>query len=236
MQGQTVSRLTILLPLEDQWMDDELPEHLRKPSSQYWWELQELDIPDELLPYRPLWFSSQWLSEVTVLDGKLWYQGCDLGVLYCPAKFLLFSTVQRLAELAELGAPLLVPTELKEPGTIKHAGYAKLAKQLSNASAKYPRPVLQSEIPLDFWCRQQDDTYHLFIAHPQMRNLRYPLAYGYASQMQPYVIQATFFSPTRSYPLQLDFPSNGSLLFAIHEGTGEVRKVELTQIHAVKAT
>ncbi|MBK5263411.1 MAG: hypothetical protein JJE17_12725 [Peptostreptococcaceae bacterium] len=53
---ETYFRLAVYFPLKDQWMRDRLPEELRKPSSTFYWELQKVDMEDELLGYRLSWF------------------------------------------------------------------------------------------------------------------------------------------------------------------------------------
>ena len=60
-RGETYSRLAVYFSLEDQWMRDKLPEELRKPSSNFYWELQEVHMDEALLKDRRLRFFKEWL-------------------------------------------------------------------------------------------------------------------------------------------------------------------------------
>jgi len=220
--GETVSNLSILLPLEDQWMLDELPEELQKPSSRYWWELQELEIPLSLMRYRPLWFSGRWVKDLSYREGKLYYKQKMIGALYCMNEWMLFPALRMLVELRQKGAPIIFSRYPKEPGTRKHPEYGEYLLKLQalpELKIEDLRPILASSEPLDFWCRRDRETYYLFLSHPGMRNLRYPLRIGYADTLEPKKIEAVFHTPVHTYPLLLDFPKMGSLLFEIDDLT-----------------
>ncbi len=218
-KGETISSLCILLPLEDQWMLDRLPKNLEKPSSIYWWELQELSIPQPLMQYRPLWFSAEWLNDLSYKENRLLYKDNPIGALYCMSEYMCFSSLEKLSTLCTLGAPIYFSRLPKEPGTKKHASYQNC---LSLISAFVPsqttelKPILRSKTPLDYWCKKDGNIYHLFISHPQMRNLRYPLPHGFAKSVLPQKVQATFYAQNKPYELHLEFPKGSSLLIEIN--------------------
>ena len=182
--GRTYSRMAVYFPLEDQWMLGALPEELEKPSSHYYWELQELHIPDELLPWRPLWFSGKWLKDLH-FDGKSLSCGSQtFEVFISDARWMLLEHLERLCELAEQGAPIIFRNLPEEPGFIKHARYAHLLETIgarAQMTLDSLTPVLSSDQPLDFWCRRDGNDYYLFISHPKMRKLRYPCPAGTTS-------------------------------------------------------
>lgn len=83
-------------------------------------------------------------------------------------------------------------------------------------------PVLTSEIPLDFWCRKDGSDYNLFISHPMMRGLRYPLAIDFYRKVHPIVVKAEFCIPEGKYPLELNYKGVVSTMCTIHSDTGIV--------------
>jgi len=232
-QGETVSNMAVYLPLEDQWMRDRLPDDLLKPSSSWYWELQELHIQDHLLPYRPLWFSSAWLEDLHSDRGKLICRGRDIGVLYCDSRWMLLSSVRRLAILLKQGAPIIFNRWPKEPGKVKHAEYDQLVRQMKNLGSfqlEKARPVVTTSIPVDFWCREDEDCWYLFFSHPQMRRLRYPLPYGYSAEMQEYSVETVVHHPAGDIAIHLNFGKCESLLFRIDGLSGTVSQIRLPEV------
>jgi len=232
-RGETYSKMAVYFPIEDQWMRDELPQELVKPSSHYYWEFQETHIADDLLPWRPLWFSGQWLNDLQ-FDGNLLYCGNQVfEVFYCDAQWMTIGNLKILSELARQGAPIVFKQLPKECGFIKHAEYAVLLEEIKDCPRKNLdefTPILTSEIPLDFWCRKDGDTYYLFISHPKLRKLSYPLPIDYHKQVKPMVVTAKFYSPVKTYHLKLAFPKTGSILCTIRDDKGMVEFIRSTVI------
>lgn len=226
-QGETESRLSILLPLEDQWMRDELPHNKKKPSSNYWWELQELKVPEALLPYRPLWFSARWVKDLVFEQGKLHYKGRTIDALLCISEWMEYEILASLLHLKAQGAPIHFSTIPKEPGSITHSSFETLTNTIHTDFPVNLRPMLKTSQPLDFWCRKLEERYILFVSHPHMRNLRYPLPYDYASTLEPIHLDAVFSTRQSSYALTLDFPKCGSLAFEIDDRSKLVRTIPL---------
>lgn len=226
--GESVSTLAVLLPLEDQWMADELADELKKPSSHYHWEMQELTLPDSLFSYRPLYISPAWLEEILYDGGRLTYRGKDLGALYIDNEWMEHSSLATLARLADEGAPIIFARLPKEPGTVRHPDYENLLDAITVHDADLPtRPLLSCEEPLDFWCRRQEERYTLFISHPRMRNLRYPLPHRYHTTVTAVKLQAIFHTPSAAYDLTLDFPHAASLCFEIDDLAKTIKEIVL---------
>ncbi|MGH0054299.1 MAG: hypothetical protein ACQ5SW_12985 [Sphaerochaetaceae bacterium] len=225
-KGETFSNLCILLPLEDQWMREKIPEALSKPSSTYWWELQELEIPQPLMQYSPLWFSPHWIDDLSYQREQLFYKQTPIGALYCMNEYMSFSSLKRLVRLSVQGAPIYFSQLPKEPGTMRHdeayRQYLSILSTTPPARTESLRPILQSSTPIDYWCRKDGDTYYIFLSHPAMRNLRYPLPYGYAQSIKPQTVQAVFYSTNNTYSLCLQFPRGESLLVTIKDASQDV--------------
>jgi hypothetical protein len=225
--------MAVYFPLEDQWMKDALPRELEKPSSHYFWELQEAHMPEELLPWRPLWFSGKWLADLR-FDGKSLRCGAQsFDVFYCDAEWMRLEHLRRLADLMKQAAPIVFKRLPREPGLVKHAQYPVLLDEIRALQSRPAgsitldsiAPILSAETPLDFWCRKDGSVYYLFISHPLMRNLRYPLPIGYSDRVRAMTIEAVFHAPKRDYPLELRFRPARSLLCAIDDDRGRVEFV-----------
>lgn len=141
-----------------------------------------------------------------------------------------FKHLEKLTELTSLGAPIMWKRLPKEPGFLKNPNYQRLIKSLQTfplLSLESITPILSSETPLDFWCRREEDHYYLFISHPKMRKLRYPLPIDYHKHVKPIALQAEFHSPEHSYTLSLSFPQAGSLLYCIDDINQKVSLINL---------
>lgn len=225
--GESVSNLAILLPLEDQWMADELPDALKKPSSHFYWELQELSYSPDLAPYRPLYFSPLWVDELRYERGILHYRGRPLGALLVDTEYLEAATLKALLSLKDQGAPISFAQLPKEPGTVRDSLYAELLARVEVQEHVSAEPLLSCSEPLDFWCRKEGSRYILFIAHPAMQHLRYPMPYHFSEDFAPVELLAHFNTPQNTYELALAFPHNTSLLFVIDDFHRSVEPIEL---------
>ena len=232
-KGETYSNLAVYFPLEDQWMHDELPEELKKPSSNFYWELQAVHMQDALSAYRPLWFSGKWLEKLQYEKPFLTYNTQRFEALLCDSEWMLLSSLVQLARLKEQGAPIIFKRLPKEPGKSKHSEYARLLARLQcyeSTEISAVHPILESQQVLDYWCRKAGDDYYLFISHPQMRNLSYPLEYGYNKTIKEETIKAHFHTETNDYRLLLEFPAQVSLLIKISDAKKLMTTIELPSI------
>ena len=217
-RGETYSRLAVYFPLEDRWMKDRLPKELRKPSSNFYWELQEVHMEEELLKYRPLWFSQAWFKELEYEKPFLRYKNRSFEAFLVDSEWMTLVAVRELARLRRQGAPVIFKRWPKEPGMGKHEEFQILINEMQQqeqATLTDMRPILESEQPLDFWCRKDGEDYYLFIAHPKMRNLRYPLEYGYSEKVQALRVEARFYAKKGVLSLVLDFQEKRSLVVRI---------------------
>lgn len=207
-RGKTVSRLAVYLPIEDQWMRDELPENLKKPSSNWYWELQELSMDQQLLPYRPLWFSPRWLDSLRFKNGSLYLGDRNIGALYCDCRWMTYASLSRLAHFVRIGAPVIFNRWPKEPGQVVHEDYLKVLGVIQRGAYTTLddiKPLITSPVPIDFWCRRDGTNLHLLFSHPQVRNLRYPMQQGFADSIKPLTLAITIHAEERDIPLTLEF-------------------------------
>jgi hypothetical protein len=230
-KGKTYSKMAVYLPLEDQWMLDVLPQDLIKPSSHYYWELQEMHMSDALLAYRPLWFSGKWLEDLCFDGTSLICGNQTFEVFYSDAEWMSFEHLEKLENLLRKGAPIHFDRFPKEPGLIKHPGYNLLLESIKlyrKDCLGDVQPILESEVVLDFWCRSEGDKFYLFISNPAMRKLRYPLPSKYGSTCKDTAVTVMFNSLKHSYRLPLSFVKCESVLYVIDDAK---EKAELLAIN-----
>jgi hypothetical protein len=221
--------MAVYLPLEDQWMLDVLPQELIKPSSHYYWELQEMHMSDALLPYRPLWFSGKWLEDLCYDGTSLVCGNQTFEVFYIDAEWMCFEHLEKLETLLRKGAPIQFDRFPKEPGLLKHPCYNLLLESIKHYEKNClggVQPILEAEVPLDFWCRRDGDLFYLFISNPAMRKLRYPLPMEYGSTCKDFAVTGTFNSPKHTYRLPLSFDQCESIFYVIDDANEKAMRLD----------
>jgi hypothetical protein len=224
--GEPFSRLAVYFPIEDQWMQNEVPEHLKKPSSEYYWECQELSMPEKVSAFRPLWISSDMLRQASVSnEGELVCGGQVFDGLYCFADWMEEDCLETIVSLQELGVKVIFESLPKQPGTLRNIErYSELLERMQNHlsySLADLHPVLESSTILEYWVRKESNTYYIFVAHPGTRKLRYPIAYKYYEQLEDIICPVAFTSAHgHKYFFNLEFHSTMSYLLFIDDNTG----------------
>ena len=184
-QGKTYTDVAVYLPLEDHWMRHMLPEDRRGPAANYYWEMQTVERPAGLLGYHPLWISTPFLKGAVVENGHVQYGETIFSMVYVDVEWLDSDALSALLRLAREGARICLPRRPAAPGHRPAADYGdRLAELMSQtgvttdpgAALRQPPLVSGPDVP-EFWCRQVDDDYHVFFAHPNTKWIRYPMAY-----------------------------------------------------------
>jgi hypothetical protein len=233
-QGRTYSDVAVYLPLEDNWMRDRLPQNIRRPSAEWYWELQYQRFPAELAGFRPLWVSMGLLSDADYRDGKLRVGAAEFNWLYVDVEWLDASALRDILRLAKQGLPVVLRRRPAEPGKVKHEQYESDLRDLlslSNVQSAVRSSQFAVRSPLapllscslahsvpEFWCRVDQDEHILFFAHPATRHVHYPMRYGQSKEAQATSCKLKL----RGKDLTLDFPAYGSLLVRISD-SGAVR-------------
>ena len=184
-QGRTYTDVAVYLPLEDHWMRHMLPEERRGPAANYYWELQTVERPADLLGYHPLWISTPFLEDAVVEDGRVLYGEAAFSVIYVDVDWLDGEALSALLRLAREGARICLPRRPAAPGHRPPMDYEDRLEELmsqpsvaadSGAALRHPPLVSGREAP-EFWCREVDGDFHVFFAHPDTKRIRYPMAY-----------------------------------------------------------
>ena len=209
--GSPLTELAVYLPLEDMFMQGELPPDMKKPSSQYYWEMHDLRWPTELDGHHPTWVSTPFLQRASVRKDSagsykqdppfsIQIEEAKFSALVVNARWLAFEALAAIVRLAQEGARILLTTTPSEPGRIPHTGYLELLETLlslpnistgpealsASTLGQACSPILLSldEEPLPLYrIRRSENSLLCFFAHPSAHGLTYPMSYGYAQSL-----------------------------------------------------
>ncbi len=234
--GRTYSDVAAYLPLEDAWMQGELPEELRKPSARYHWEMHHQRFPAALHGYHPLWVTDYFLRDARFEDGLCRCGQAVFRALVLDSDWLDEDALGSILQLARDGLPVCLLRRPDRPGRGKKHGFenaldalAALPNVDTDLLAAHPHPPLLvgDDLP-DHWARVTDDgELVLFFGHPRSRGLTYPLAFGASKMEDTYGSRATLNWQGREVDLDLVFPPYQSLLLKVSK-SGSVQEIDIT--------
>jgi len=223
-QGTTQSNIAVYLPVEDAWIEGELP--LEKQFKWAWgaYEFRYCYLPGELKQHRPLWINSSFLEKATFSEGKLKIGDLSFAGLYIDALYLEGSTLRSILRFAQLGLPVCMRQVPSSPGyaTAGHE-YQKLLDQIRLLPNVSDGPGVFTSIPgivehcgnIDFWVKSDETQTHIFFANPCSSGLKFPLEYGQAGGCTGYTREVVFHLYGQSIPYALKFEPYQSLLITI---------------------
>lgn len=217
-QGTAYSRLSVYLPLEDQWMRDRLPGHLRTPGGVWHWEMRHVTVPAESRPYHPLWVSKHYLKRAEVVEGRLLAGQATFEALLVDVEWLDADALADILRLAERGLRVVLTRPPKQPGRNRRSDYERMVRRLQRAAVASDMGGLERPLPLisgrsvpPFFVRRLQDSLLIFFAHPAASSLRYPLEYGQASDMVAVSTEVVLQHAGVRREIQLHFPAYQSL-------------------------
>ncbi len=233
-RGRTRADVAVYLPLEDAWVAGEYPAELQLPWSWGAYELRYVAFPEELRGCQPLWINRHFLERGDLEDGVLRCGDAAFALLYVDVKFLDSAALDTILGLAERGLKVCLKGMPREPGVRKSGDYqARLERLLGldNVSREYrelqPDPPLLSgnDLPL-FWCREEGEYCYIFIAHPEVSRVSYPIEPGQWSRAQETVREVVLHSAGRAQTLELRFAPLQSLMLRV-DRSGNVEYIDL---------
>ena len=220
--GTTFSKLAVYLPWEDNLMRDSLPDELRSPAAQYYWEMRHDRVPRETEGYNPLWISAALLNEARWDGTRLRAGAADFEALYLDCGWLDPEALEVVVRLARAGLPVILPQLPRRPGTGNTVQFEadrdklrKLPNVFSSLDDARLMPLVDGDDLPDFWARQAGDNLILFFAHPGTRHVRYPMERGQADRLESTRRGITIHAHGRAHKLDLSFPHNQSLLLKV---------------------
>ncbi len=184
--GKPYADIAVYLPLEDNWMKNELPEELQKPSAHYHWELHYVKLPETLKGRRPLWVTNHFLEEAEYQGKSLNIGNMKFSELYVACEWLDIAALKNLISLAKQGCPICFANKPIQPGFKKDEKYETLVRELfsqNSVSGLFQKvmdkpPLIEGEIVPEFWCRKIEDELLIFFSHPTTCSITYPMRYG----------------------------------------------------------
>jgi hypothetical protein len=235
-RGKTYSDVAVYLPTEDAWTAGELPKEKQFIWSWAAYEMRYVYTPQELKGYHPLWINGDFLQMAEYRKGRLLVGDATFSSLYVDVKYLDRSSLKRILEFARKGLSVCLKQDPSEPGKNKTADYTNMVsdlKKMKNVSATFAdihpqKPFISMKIGADYWCRKDDGGYYVFIAHPNSRQLKYPITYGQSFTGDTVRTEARFaLENGTTATARLEFKPYQSLLLKINE-KGEIVPVDIS--------
>ncbi|MBN1233771.1 MAG: hypothetical protein JXA60_10500 [Candidatus Coatesbacteria bacterium] len=220
--GITYSQTGVYLPLEDNWMLNELPDNMKKISAKYYWELQHLKFPEELYGYQPIWLTDPFLKNAEVENGIMKIGDCSFKLLYVYSEWMTIEVLNNIKRLTDKGLTIIFKRKPKQAGRIKSKCFDEYLGKIFNIKNMHNdmveaglRPLLACNEKIEFRCRKIDSELLFFIANPVSKTLSYPMRYrqfedGFAGE-----IEITIFNGSNPVNTKLDFSRNSSFLLHI---------------------
>ena len=234
-QGRPASRIAVYLPTEDSWIAGELP--LEKQFIWAWGEYEQryTCLPQELQPWRPLWINGEFLEKALFKDGLLRAGNQAFHALYVDAEYLDLSVLKRIVELAGHGLPVCIKQDPKEPGLNKSGDeYNNLLVRLNKLENVGRSAAFLEKVPwlvkgaesCEYWCRETGDGLLFFFAHPDSRNITFPMEYGQSLCEKSVSLPITIHYKGKTQPFQLDFLPYQSVMIQV-SGEGIITPVNI---------
>ncbi len=230
--GRVQSDLAAWLPLEDNWMAGRVPEQERTPAANHRWELRHVRIPRELESYQPLWVTRTFLADGNVVNGRLVVGPQSFAGLWIDCFWMDHAGLLQVARLADAGLPICLQRPPRQPGHIPSAEYSELLTQVmqrpnvtTNLEGLPVLPLLEGDdLPL-FWSRRLDASVGpngrlvgsrlYFFAHPECRNVQYPLTWDQSQKTLAEERRVSFRTPAGAVSADLTFRPGASLLVLV---------------------
>lgn len=228
--GKTYSDIAMYIPTEDARIKGEYPEELQLPWAWGEYEMRYIRPPDELQGYQPLWINGRFLEKSRFENGKLLCGDAAFSLLYVDVEYLADESLDAILGLAEKGLPVVIKQKPAQPGHIKADDYQTKLDRLMKLKNVYRDfnpdipPLVESTVPVDFWCRDLGDELLIFFPHPLSRNLKYPLKYDQAAFTRDSTEQIRINAFGRSETTDLVFHPDQSIVIRIGQSGELIRE------------
>lgn len=230
-KGRTYSDVAVYLPLEDRWVAGYYPEEKQMRWSWGQYELRYINIPEELQGYHPLWINYDFLTKAISVNGKIRIGELTFSSLYIDVEYIDIEALRNIVDLAEKGLPVCLKRTPLQPGKNKSKEYLEMLEKLetlSNVSDDFdhisinpPLITFVSGDFSDFWCRQDNDDFYIFFAHPLAYNLEYPMEYGQAFTKDTIEKVVRINNGKKVFKVNMSFEPYQSLLYKISQDSIE---------------
>ncbi len=230
-KGVAYSDVAVYLPIEDGYMNGDLPK-----EKQFIWAWGEYEqrytyLPEELKGYSPLWINGEFLEKAKFENGYLRVGDCAFKALYVDVKWMDYNSLKAIVKLAQDGLPVFMKNIPSEPGFGKPDGkYQALIYRLKNfknvrtdtEGLKNIKPLIEGENIPDYKCRQTEEGLYIFFANPKSEKLKFPIEYGQSYCDKTETRNIIINAGNKSVPVTLKFEPYQSLLIKA-DNDGEVK-------------
>ncbi len=211
------------LPIEDCLMQGKLPEKLRKPSAEHYWELQHLKPHPDLAGRMPVWVSFEFLKQATVSYGIMRIGEASFRTLHVDSGWLDAQALEEILRLAQGGLRICLKRKPAQPGKRKSKSYGRILSKLCSLANVFDTPqkafagppIVEGRDLPEFTARRDGDALRLFFAHPLSRTLSYPMKYGHSSSAGAVSMPVAINALGKKRDVTLEFKPRRSLLLTV---------------------
>jgi hypothetical protein len=235
-RGRQFAQVAVYLPFEDVLMQGGPPGVEPTHGLASDWARTHPGPPPETAGYHPLWVSAPFLRHAEYSNGEIVIGGASVAALYLDAEWLDADALEQITRLARTGAPVVLKRSPALPGMRRHPHYADWLAELNglpNVVASLEQlDVRQLVVSQDgedlpyYWAREGAGELLIFFAHPQAREVRFPLTYGQSYADAPIERTVTLSYGEASQQVTLRFDPYQSLLVRLTR-SGEVGLLDL---------
>ncbi len=230
--GKTYSDVAVYLPTEDAWIKGIMPKEQQFIWAHEYYEMRYIYFPEEVAGHHPIWINYEFLSKAIWENGLLKVGDAYFHSLYVDAWHLDLLVLERITELAIEGLPVTLKRTPVQAGTIQNDEWNLLLKklqQLPNVKSEFIAqiaPLVNTENIPAYWARETDQSLFIFFAHPNCKNIKFPMEYGQSFSDEIVKIPVSINYHDKSYKIDLLFSPNQSLMYEIKNG--QIEKVDIS--------
>jgi hypothetical protein len=221
-EGRTHASLAVYLPNEDMIVAGRLPEERCTPGAVSWSEMRDVRLPSGTEGYAPVWVSGAWLADASVEGGVLRVGALRVPALVIDVEWLDDASLRAVLRLARDGLPVAVLRRPRCPGRSPPDGYDERVDELlatagvdDQLSGLALRPLVEGDDLPWFWARELPDRLRLFFAHPDVREIEYPMPHGLGAASQPQERRVTVHAFGGAHEVTLRFARCGSVVVEV---------------------
>ncbi len=232
--GEPFTDVAVVLPLDDAWMKAELPDSLQYPWAWGEYELRYRRFPEVLAGRQPMWISLPFLKRAVADAGRVRVGTSTFNWLYMDVEYASADLLQEILRLALEGVTVCMEREPKEPGTLRHPEYARMLQTLVRlpnvvlhvSEVAVAPPIVSAPVLPPFFARVDGQDLILFVAHPDVTGLKYPMRPGQADELAPMHLHLHVSWGAGGVPVDLPFESGQSWIVRVR-GAGGVEQIPL---------
>lgn len=230
--GKTYSDVAVYLPTEDAWIKGVMPKEKQFIWAKEYYEMRYVYFPEEVVGHHPIWINYEFLEKAVWENGHLVVGDASFASLYVDVQYLDRKVLNRIKDLAEEGLPVTLKQTPVQAGRIQDEEWNAMLdtlRALPNVFAEFD-PLATSlvtgkNIP-PYWARETDESLLLFFAHPNCRQLKFPLNYGQSYADNIIDVPVSIHHRNQDHRLNLSFSPQQSLLYEIKDG--RVKQIDIS--------